>query len=261
MLILIKILTWTASPIGALIWGLVLAALAAKLRWRKTSMAMAIISVMQLLVFSTSIVSDALLGSLEDRARVLEAQSNRAAKLLNAERYGAIVILGGAMSPASPPRRVYPDLSDAADRVWHAARLYRHGIATRIIASGGKSTGLEHRGDIASEATSMRQLLMDLGIPAKAIILEETSRTTHENATFTKKLVGNQRVALVTSAFHMPRAHAIFEKAGIPADAFPTDFRVSPETDAGWARWLPKAEYLQRSETALKEYLALAIRY
>lgn len=261
MLIVIKWLTWMASPIGIFIWGFVLALMIFLLRWRKTSMALAIIAAAQLIAFSTATISDALLGSLEDRARVLEAKSDRATKLLNAERYGAIVILGGAMGPAFPPKRPFPDLTDAADRIWHAARLYRHGISNRIIVSGGRGPGMEDRSDIASEAASIRQMLIDLGVPAKAIVLEESSRTTNENAEFTKKLVANQRVALVTSAFHMPRALGIFQKAGVTVDAFPTDFRVSPETDPGWSRWLPRSEYLQRSEMALKEYLALAIHY
>lgn len=260
MLILIKFLTWLASPIGMLISGLVLAWILAFTRWRKTAMAFAAISIAQLIAFSTAPMSDALLGHLEDRARLLESK-NTDPKTRAAEPYAAIVLLGGAINPPDPPRRLYPDLNDAADRIWHAARLYRQGVAPRIIATGGRGPGLEHRSDLASEAAMMRLLLIDFGVPASAIVLEESSRSTRENAEFTKKIAGNQRIALVTSAFHMPRALATFQKAGVLADAFPTDFRVAPETAPDWSRWLPSSSNLQRSETALKEYLALALRY
>lgn len=261
MLILVKFLTWMASPIGVLIWGLALALLLNLLKWRKAGAASAIIAMVQLIAFSTDHVSNALLGGLENRARVLEANNGRAEKLLSGKPSAAIVVLGGSVSPAYPPRRADPDLNDASDRIWHAARLYKQGIALRIIASGGKGPGLEGRQDIASEAVTMRQMLIDLGVPASAIVLEESSRTTRENAEFTKTLVAGERVALVTSAFHMPRAYASFRSAGVAVDAFPTDFRVMPEISPDWSRWLPSASNLQRSETALKEYLALTVGY
>lgn len=261
MLILIKLLTWMASPMGALIWGLVVALLLAFFKHRKTAAAFTAIAIAQLLAFSTAYVSDAMLGGLEGQARMLQADHERAEKLLAASTNGAIVVLGGAINPAYPPRRADPDLNDAADRIWHAARLYHQGVAKRIIVTGGKGPGLESRQDIASEAVTMRQMLIDLGIPAGAIVLEESSRTTRENAEFTKKLVAGESVALVTSAFHMPRAYRNFRNAGITVEAFPTDFRAIPETDPTWSRWLPRGEYLQRSEIALKEYLAIAVRY
>jgi uncharacterized SAM-binding protein YcdF (DUF218 family) len=261
MLILIKFLTWMASPTGIFTWGLLLALVLALLKRRKSAATLAALAVLQLVTFASAFVSDGLLGGLENRARALESENERVARLLNAQTYAAIVVLGGATGPAYPPKRMHPDLNDASDRIWHGARLYHQGLAPRIIVSGGKGPGLEHRSDIGSEAEAMRQLLTDLGIPAKAIVLEASSRTTRENAEFIKTLAAQGRIALVTSAFHMPRSYATFKKAGVPLDAFPTDFRVVPETDPGWARWLPKAEYLLRSEMALKEYLALAIRY
>lgn len=261
MLILIKIFTWTASPIGILVWGLVLTGLLRLLGWRKTSFAALAVSVAQLLAFSSAFVADSVFGRLENQARALERQNEHAEKLMKAQPYGAIVVLGGAMAPAYPPSRLYPDLNDSSDRVWHAARLYKQGLAPRIIVSGGRGPGLEDRTDIASEAVTIRRLLMDFGVPESAISLEEKSRNTRENAEFTQRMVGESPVALVTSAFHMPRAYATFQKYNVKVSAYPTDYRIVPELDAAWERWLPTAANLQRSETALKEYLALAIRY
>lgn len=257
----IKILTWLVSPIGILTSGLVLAGILHFLRRKKMSLLLGAISITQLLMFSFPLISDSLLEGLENRARALEAQHEHAKKSPNRNAYQAIVVLGGALGPAYPPKRPFADLNDASDRVWHAARLFKQGLAPVIIVSGGKGPGLERREDIASEAVTMRGLLIDLGVPRHAIVLEEQSRTTRENASFTSSLAGDKPVALVTSAFHMPRAYATFRRAGVDVDAYPTDFRAIPELSASWERWLPTASNLQRSEMALKEYLALFLNY
>ena len=107
----------------------------------------------------------------------------------------------------------------------------------------------------------MRDLLLDLGVPNSAIVLEDEARTTRENAEKTKSLVNNQSVALVTSAFHMPRSLKTFEKAGLKVAAYPTDFRVAPQVSPLWDRLLPKAGNLEQSEMAIKEFIALIIGY
>lgn len=261
MLIIVKILTWMASPTGFLVWGCAFGVLLQIGRWQRAGKAFVILAVCQLIVFASPMISERLMGGLEERARGLESKNKKAERLLSAERYAAIVLLGGATAPAKLPHRPHPDLGNAADRIWHAARLYKEGLAPKIIVSGGRSPGLEKRTDIQTEAQAMAMLLTDLGIPPSALILEEEARSTRENASLTKRLVKNDRVALVTSAFHMPRSVASFEKEGVNVDAYPTDFQIAPETRPLWARLLPTASTLEESETALKEYLAILINY
>jgi len=98
------------------------------LKRRGWGLSLVVAGIAVLWVPSTPFVSDALRRSLEARHPPVAADSLPSA--------GAIVVLGGAVSAPRPPR-VYPDLNDAADRVWHAARLYRAGKAPLIIASGG----------------------------------------------------------------------------------------------------------------------------
>ena len=62
------------------------------------------------------------------------------------------------MTPAVPPFLMEPDLADAADRVWYAARLYHRGVARRIIVSGGSFVASE-AGPATSEAEAMRRFL------------------------------------------------------------------------------------------------------
>ena len=66
-----------------------------------------------------------------------------------------------------------------------------------------------------TEAEQMRGVLSEWGVPDGAMILEDESRNTRENAVASLRLMqqrGLRRALLVTSAFHMPRALAIFQK-------------------------------------------------
>ena len=262
MLILIKILTWMASPIGFLLWGSLLGIiLLLSTRWKKSAKCLIGLSIIQVVIFASPVVSDGLMGALEERARELEKNNQQAELILSDNKYAAIVLLGGGVGPANPPRRPHPDLGGGADRVWHAARLYRRGLAPIIILTGGRAPGLESRDDIQTEAQAMRLVLIDFGVPDSAMVLEEGARNTRENASRTKALIGEKRVALVTSAFHMPRSMATFQREGIRVDAFPTDFNADSESAVFWAKLLPTSGSLGGSEAAIKEYIALLIRY
>ena len=80
----------------------------------------------------------------------------------------------------------------------------------------------------AKEAPAARELLIELGVDPARIIVEDKSRNTEENAQFTAAIVPpepKQRWLLVTSAFHMPRAIGVFEKAGFNVVADPVAYR------------------------------------
>lgn len=83
----------------------------------------------------------------------------------------------------------------------------------------------------------MKQVLITLVVPAGAIDTEIRSRNTRDNATESARQIGiGQRVALVTSVFHMRRALAEAKAAGIDAHAFPADF----ESAAGGRPWFQR---------------------
>ena len=93
----------------------------------------------------------------------------------------------------------------AAERPKRAAELFKDRAAPRIIVSGWGDCEIN------------RQLLIQDGVPARAIELEAQSRTTRENAEFTVKLLREQklnRVILVTSWYHSRRALASFQHYG-----------------------------------------------
>jgi uncharacterized SAM-binding protein YcdF (DUF218 family) len=167
------------------------------------------------------------------------------------------VVLGGAVGGPQPPR-ITADLSDAADRVLHTARLYRAGKAPVILMSGGAIPWL---GSEIPEAESMQSLLEEWGVPRASIISEVASRNTYENAVLTRQVLaehGLQRVLLVTSALHMPRALATFTSAGIDAVPAATDFTVTYKDRRTAIDFLPDAVALSRTTNAIKEYVGYA---
>lgn len=240
-----RIVTAVVSPLGtALLLGMVALVLARARTsgWRRAGMMAGILALAWLWLWSLPVASFWLRSRLEDQAgpRTIEALPSAA----------AIVVLGGAVEGARPPWRPYPDLRSAADRVWHAARLYRAGKAPLLVLSGGTT----HEGE-QPEADAMRRLLIDLNVPASAMLLEDRSTTTTENAADTARLLqarGVRRILLVTSALHMRRARGLFERAGFDVVPAPTDYEVSHR--AFTARdLLPDAEALGGSARAIKE--------
>jgi len=168
----------------------------------------------------------------------------------------AILVLGGGVGPDLPPRRSV-DLGAAADRVVHAARLYRAGKAPLVVLAGGRAAAL---GFGPAEAESMAAVLEEWGVPRTALLLETRSRNTRQNCLLSKPILesrGAGRVLLVTSAVHMPRALATCRKVGLDVVASPTDFRITGEPHAGAEDWLPDPDALGPNAEAIKEWLGL----
>ncbi len=137
-----------------------------------------------------------------------------------------IILTGITERSKSPHDRVY--LEKGADRVVHALWLYRAKKIRTIIISGGSGS---FRPGYSTEATELRKILLLAGIPAAAILVEDKSRNTRENALFTAALLKQhpelQSCVLITSAFHMRRARACFKVAGVQTTIFPVDYYSS----------------------------------
>lgn len=240
-----KLVIAAISPLGTALLlglgGLALAASASGVR-RRAGLLLIGCALGWLWIWSVPLAGDRLRGWLEDAAgpRALEA-------LAPAQ---AIVVLGGSIRAPRPPQRLYPDLGASADRLWHAARLHRAAKAPLLVLSGGTV----HEGE-APEAEAMRQFLVELGVPAGAMVLESDSVTTAENAAFSARLLRQRdikQVLLVTSALHMRRARALFEREGITVLPAPTDHEVV-NRPFRLLDVVPDAEALEASGRAIKE--------
>ena len=138
----------------------------------------------------------------------------------------AIVVLGGGMT-ANKVAYPYADISEAGDRVWHAARLYRAGKAPLVVPTG------------CNDKDAVVPLLLDLGVPSTALRVEDEARNTEENARFVATMLKDvvpgrkPRILLVTSAIHMRRALLMYSRYAPELEIIPvaTDFHVTVCTD------------------------------
>ena len=241
---LLKFLAQMALPPASLAVGALVAAALALLGLRRLAQVVLAIAIVQNILLAMPPVAGILMATLQSQSRV---ESGKAAACC----YDAIVVLGGGIGPAMPPHIPDPHLNDSADRIWHAARLYHRGAAPRIIASGGGGKDM-------TEAEAMRIFLIDLGVPAEAIVMEDASLNTIETIRLVRDLVKDARIALVTSASHMPRAMRLARIAGLNASAFPTDWALPGEDEFAWYNFVPTATALSISSVALVEIMANA---
>lgn len=159
-------------------------------------------------------------------------------------RATALVVLGAAVAPDGRPS---PAL---ARRIALAARLWHGGAARLVVASGGAGA---HG---PSEARAIREALVAAGLPAEAVIEEDRSRSTWENALFSIAILrrlGLGRAILVTDRFHLPRALLSFRGLGMPAEG--AGARFAPGTPP----WIAAAAWA-REAAALPVYLARLAR-
>lgn len=248
MLDLQKAIAACLLPLGTSILLGFLAIVMMLLARKRTAVFASALSIGWLLTWSLPPVSESLRQVIEE-----QVPANSVADLPSAD---VIVVLGGGINGAVMPWRPYPDLTGAADRVWHAARLYHAGKAPRILLSGGQRNPTTE-GD---EATAMAGLLRDFGVPADALILEKASRTTTENAVETARILnqlGVHRILLVTSALHMPRALLSFSNRGLQVAPASTDIETVPHS-FGLVEWIPRADVLDGSSRAFHELLGIA---
>jgi uncharacterized SAM-binding protein YcdF (DUF218 family) len=86
-------------------------------------------------------------------------------------------------------------------RVETAVELWRQGCAPLVLFSGG--------GEPSEASVAARHATL-LGLDLSAVVLEERSRTTSENAQLSAARVKAQRVLLVTDSYHLVRARSTF---------------------------------------------------
>jgi uncharacterized SAM-binding protein YcdF (DUF218 family) len=170
--------------------------------------------------------------------------------------YEVGIVLGGITSDKEPRDRVHT--SGAADRILHAVQLYREGKIKKILVSGGSGKILQ---DSVVEAVLLRRLLLHSQVPEEDILLEDQSRNTHENAAFSSRILQakypGQKQLLITSAFHMRRALACFEKVGQPVDPFCVDFRGEEYKFTPDVLVIPNSGAIGHWETFIREILGM----
>ncbi|MCK9374643.1 MAG: YdcF family protein [Syntrophobacterales bacterium] len=163
-----------------------------------------------------------------------------------------IVVLGGGHN-SDPSLPANSQISQPAlSRVVEGVRLYHARPGSKMLVSGGAVF------DPVPEARMMARIAQILGVKPQDLVLEETSRDTADEAALIAKMVGTDRIILVTSAAHMPRSMALFEKRGLHPIPAPTDYLTRIPQGLSPGQFFPSVGALGQAESAFHEYLGLA---
>jgi uncharacterized SAM-binding protein YcdF (DUF218 family) len=247
-LLLSKVLPLFVYPLGAAILVGTTALATSLTGWRRIGQVLLGVALVVLWIAATPVFANWLTWQLESQfpPRTIETlpQSD------------VVIILGGVLGQPVPPR-IAADLTDSADRIMHALRIYRAGKAPLIVISAGNLYG---GAAIDSEAQLIADFLIELGAPPSALVLETRSRNTRENAVNTGAIFkqhGWRNGLLVTSGAHMPRAFAAFQRMGLNVTPAATDIHSGPPSSVSLFELLPDAAALAGTTLAIKEMLGL----
>jgi uncharacterized SAM-binding protein YcdF (DUF218 family) len=243
-----KFITFWLMPlpfcVTAMVIGLVL------MRWPKRARvgrALLTMGVLLLVLFSNKFVSKWLIRPIEARYPAMPEFSADAALPADLAACRFVVVLGGG-NGESPGMSANNLLSASAlARIMEAVRILRVLPAAKLIVSG--PGGEDH----ASHAVVLARAAQAYGITSDRILYIDQARDTEEEAHAVHKLAAGARVALVTSAWHMPRSVALCRAVGVNVLPCPADFKSHRRDRVDFDDFLWEVSSLERSTVAIRE--------
>jgi uncharacterized SAM-binding protein YcdF (DUF218 family) len=170
--------------------------------------------------------------------------------------YNTAIMLTGITMGNSKKERFFG--GGVNDRFIQAARLYHTGTVKTILISGGNGS---LKSSELLEADFLYQEFLAMGVPARHLVVEKQSRNSYESAVAARPILDSlgatQSCVLVTSALHMRRAMAAFEKAGIRPAPHVANFEVLESKLSIWS-FIPNPRLLDAWPYLLKEMVGLA---
>lgn len=197
-----------------------------------------------LYLLTTQVVSNALMRPHEEAAA-----GPREAEL----RGDAIVVLGGGIVDLAWINRPPSPANASLARLMKGITIYRK-LRVPLVLMGGNGDPYRR---VPADADAMAAVAREAGVPAKDIILENKSRNTIEGASALTDLITGKRIIVVTSAYHMRRSAAMFEKNGFEVVRAPAAY-ATEQRKISFDSFIPHAHFLNTSANAFSEYLSLA---
>ena len=227
--------------------GLFLLILLGLFWWRRPLLGrgLVLLAVLLLLTMSLPFVSHQLMEHLEPYPALSDAE-------LQQPSAQAIVVLGAGRHTGAPEFGGDSIGPISLQRVRYAAWLQRR-TDLPLIVSGGSPP----REDPPVGRLMVKVLEQEFQVPVTAV--EDLSRTTWENAAYTAPIlqgIGIQKIFLVSSAWHLPRAVRAFEREGLQVVPAPTVFETRRHVEGPIPQdFFPGPSDLQRSYYAIHEFL------
>lgn len=189
---------------------------------------------------------------------VMRAWEVEATPIAGMRRFRIGIVLTGTTIPdMEPADRVY--FHRGADRVIHTVQLYKLGLIQKILISGGSGSLTEVD---EPEADKYRRVMLLMGVPDAAIIIENVTRNTAESAAEVRRMLVREGYnakdcLLITSAFHMRRSLASYRKAGVDLEGFSTDFYGHKTYFYPDALIVPQVDAIQKWHKLVKEWMGM----
>jgi uncharacterized SAM-binding protein YcdF (DUF218 family) len=162
-----------------------------------------------------------------------------------------VVVLGSSYSPL-PGIPVAAALDDAGLARIVSGVVWAERLGARLVVSGGAPAPRE------PSARGYAALAQELGVSPGRIVELDEPLDTGDEAVAVAALLESRPFLLVTSAYHMPRAMRLMERAGARPIPAPTDQQVAVYDGLRWVHFVPRSSALRQSEEALHEYIGLA---
>jgi uncharacterized SAM-binding protein YcdF (DUF218 family) len=159
------------------------------------------------------------------------------------QRIDGIIVLGGAEAEALTRAYGQPTFGEDSERLSEVLALAKRNPHARLVFTGR-----------AGEAYVFAQFLASQGHDPATATSETASSNTYESAVHTYRLLAprtGEVWVLITSAYHMPRAHGAFRKAGWDIVPYPVAYRALPGRGRGDANAVT-------FEVAVHEWLGIA---
>ncbi len=170
----------------------------------------------------------------------------------------AVVVLSGGLNAGKSSNSNSVDWLEP-DRFFAGLEILRSNKAHEIIFTGGKLPWQT----TMSEGEILKDKALFHGVKVNQMHLTAIAANTLDEAKVTKVLLKKlniEKVILVTSSFHMPRAAMLFKQQGINFEAYPVDFKFNG-LYANWMSVVPSAGGLYKTSRGIREYIGRAYYY
>jgi len=168
--------------------------------------------------------------------------------------HDTVVVLSGMLRTIADGSGTHYEFNDAVDRILAGVALLNANRAERLILTRGYvpwSVGVP-------EGEYLADFVRDLGIEREQVSLTPRAQNTEEEARAVAEMVGpGERVILVTSAFHMPRAEALFAANGVQVTPYAVDFHAGA-ANTTIVDFIPSADALEDTSKFVRETIGRA---
>lgn len=167
------------------------------------------------------------------------------------------VILGGYSGFDHERNRM--GFSNASERFFTPLKGMINQTVDTVILTGGSASVISKK---YYESIYAKNLMKEFGIKENRIFIDAKSRNTYENAIETKRILDSLQVTdsviLITSAFHMNRAEACFQKAGVKFIPYPVHYIGNATRDYDIEAFLvPSAGAINDFQTMFREWIGI----